>query len=32
MRSVKLLASLTLGEIAKLHGVTTRTLQNALAK
>ncbi len=28
----KLLNSLALGEIAKLHGVTTCTVQNALAK
>jgi len=32
MRSIKLLDSLTLGELAKLHGVTTRTVQNTFAK
>jgi hypothetical protein len=32
MCSAKLLDLLILGEIAKLHGVTTRTVQNAFAK
>ena len=31
-RSIMLLDPLTLREIAKLHGVTTRTVQNALVK